>query len=372
MRIGLFVLMAGRQAGGPETYEVELIRALAAIDRRNEYVVYCTTPAAIPAIGVQQHNVRYHVLGPRPRLLGIAAGLPLQLVRDGIDFFHSTFTPPPFFRTPLVFTMHCFSNFAHPEYYPRLVAFRLNSLMRIGLRRAASVLCVSESVRDSVHQTFGVPHERLAVSYNGVGSHFFRTPPDVAQRTVAERFGIDYPYLLYVGKLQARKNVIRLIRAFDVYRRETHSDARLLLAGRRTATAEGIDETIGELGLRDRVVEAGYFKPTDLPVLYSAARMMVFPSLWEGFGIPVVEAMACGTPVVTSNVTSLPEVAGGAALLVDPESIPSIAEAMIRLESSRELRDTLVARGLRRAEAFTWEKCARQTFDAYARLGAAC
>ena len=371
MRIGMFVLMAGRQAGGPETYEVELIRALAAIDRRNEYVVYCTTSAAIPAIGVKQDNVSYRVLGPGPRVLSVAAQLPVQLVRDGIDFFHSTFTPPPFFTTPLVFTMHCFSNFAHPEYYPRLVAWRLNSLMRIGLRKAASVLCVSASVRDAVQQAFGIPPERLAVSYNGVGSQFVHTPATEARRTVAERFGIDYPYVLFVGKLQARKNVIRLVRAYDMYRRDTGSDAKLLLAGRRTATSEGIDETIGELGLRDHVVEAGYFKPADLPALYGGARMMVFPSLWEGFGIPVVEAMACGTPVVTSNVTSLPEVAGGAALLVDPESVESIAASMVRLERSGELRDTLVAKGLQRARAFTWQNCAQQTYEAYARLGAA-
>ncbi len=367
----MFVLMAGRQAGGPETYEVELIRALATIDRQNEYVVYCTTPAAIPAIGVRQDNVRYHVLGPGPRPLSIAAGLPARLFRDGIDFFHSTFTPPPFFSTPLVFTMHCFSNFAHPEYYPRLVAWRLNGLMRIGLRRAASVLCVSESVRDAVRQAFDVPAERLVVSYNGVGRQFVQTRPETAREIVRTRFGIDHPYVLFVGKLQARKNVVRLIRAFDAYRRDTNSDAKLVLAGRRTATSEGIDETIEELGLRDHVVEAGYFTPADLPALYSAARMMVFPSLWEGFGIPVVEAMACGTPVVTSTVTSLPEVAGGAALLVDPESVASISDAMIRLDASPDLRASLVARGLERARAFTWQNCAAQTLSAYARVGAA-
>jgi glycosyltransferase involved in cell wall biosynthesis len=366
MRIGIFVLMAGREAGGPETYEVELIRALAAIDRHNEYVVYCTTPAAIPAIGVTQENVTYRVLGPALRAIAVAVTLPALLVRDGIDFFHSTFTPPPFFTKELVFTMHCMSNFAHPEFYPPLVAWRLNQLMKVALRRAARVLCVSENVRDDVRTQFGVPAERLAVAYNGVGSHFVRTAPDQARRVVAERFGIDYPYVLFVGKLQARKNVVRLIRAFARFKHETRSDAKLLLAGKKTATSEGIDETIAELGLGDHVVQAGYFKPTDLPIVYSAAEQFVFPSLWEGFGIPVVEAMACGAPVVTSTVTSLPEVAGGAAVLVDPMSVDSIAGAMARIHGSADLRRDLVARGLARAEHFTWRNCARATLDAYA------
>jgi glycosyltransferase involved in cell wall biosynthesis len=367
MRIGLFVLMAGREAGGPETYEVELIRALASIDQQNEYVVYCTTPRAISAIGVMQDNVRYRLLHPVSRAMSVAVQLPVLLVRDAVDVFHATFTPPPVFTKPLAFTMHCFSNFAHPEFYPRLVAWRLNGLMRIALRRAACVLCVSQSVRTAIVDAFAVSEARTAVAYNGVGSHFVPTEPERARAVVAARFGMDFPYLLFVGKLQARKNVVRLIRAYAAYRQETRSDAKLLLAGKRTATAEGIDDVIAELGLREDVIEAGYFQPADLPVLYSAARMFVFPSLWEGFGIPVVEAMACGTPVVTSNVTSLPEIAGDAAVLVNPESVESITDGMVRAEVP-SLRQQLIASGLKRSQAFTWPNCARATLDAYARL----
>jgi glycosyltransferase involved in cell wall biosynthesis len=366
MRIGIFVLMAGREAGGPETYEVELVRALAAIDRANEYIVYCTTPAAVSAIGVQQDNVGYRVLGPALRAVAVGVTLPALIVRDGIDVLHATFTPPPFFTKQLVFTMHCFSNFAHPEFYSPLVAWRLNQLMKIALRRASRVVCVSQCVRDDVRREFRVPADRLAVAYNGVASHFAPTPPDDARRIVGERFGIDYPYVLFVGKLQARKNVVRLIHAFARFSAETRGDVRLLLAGKKTATSEGIDEAIADTGLGDRVVQAGYFKPTDLPVLYSAARQFVFPSLWEGFGIPVIEAMACGAPVIASDVTSLPEIAGDAALLVDPESVDAIADAMIRLDTNPELRETLIARGLARARAFTWENCARATRDVYA------
>jgi glycosyltransferase involved in cell wall biosynthesis len=371
MRIGIFVLMAGREAGGPETYEVELIRALAALDRRNEYVIYCTTPAAIDAIGVTQENVTYRLLRPSVRAVSVPVTMPMLMVKDGLDFFHATFTPPPFFTKQLVFTMHCFSNFARPDFYSPLVAWRLNQLMKIALKRAAQILCVSGSVLDQVERTFSVPRDRLSVIYNGVGSHFVRTAPDDARRAVKERFGIDYPYVLFVGKLQARKNVRRLIEAYAIYRRETGSDARLLLAGRRNQTGDDLDETIARLGLGDHVVQAGYFRPTDLPALYSGARLFAFPSLFEGFGIPVVEAMACGTPVVTSTVTSLPEVAGDAAVLVDPTSVEGIAEGMVRVERSPDLRADLIARGLTRAQQFTWQHCARSTLQAYERMSAA-
>ncbi len=371
MRIGIFVLMAGREAGGPETYEVELIRALARIDRRNEYIVYCTTPAAVDAIDVVQDNVTYRVLRPAVRAVSVSLTLPWRTIADGIDALHATFTPPPVFTRPLVFTMHCFSNFARPDFYSPLVAWRLNQLMKIGLKRAAQVLCVSGSVRDEVRRAFGVPDDRLSVVHNGVGAHFVRTPADEARRTVRDRFGIDYPYVLFVGKLQARKNVRRLVEAFAIYRRETGSPARLLLAGKANQTGDGLDDVIARLGLRDHVVQAGYFRQADLPLLYSAARQFAFPSLFEGFGIPVIEAMACGTPVVTSTVTSLPEVAGDAAVLVDPTSVEAIAEGMVRIERSPALRDDLIARGLARARHFTWAQCARATLDAYERLAAA-
>jgi glycosyltransferase involved in cell wall biosynthesis len=371
MRIGLFVLMAGREAGGPETYEVELIRALAALDARNEYVVYCTNRSAIDAIGVVQDNVTYRLLRPSIRALSVSLTMPALMVKDGLDFFHATFTPPPLFTKPLVFTMHCFSNFARPDFYSPLVAWRLNRLMTIGLKRASQVLCVSGTVADEVERVFGVSRERMSVVYNGVGSHFVPTPPDDARRIVAERYGIDYPYVLFVGKLQARKNVRRLIEAYAIYRRETGSDARLLLAGKPNQTDDDLDSAITRLGLQDLVVRAGYFRPTDLPALYSGARLFAFPSLFEGFGIPVVEAMACGTPVVTSTATSLPEVAGGAAVLVDPMSVEAIAEGMTRIERSPQLRTELIERGFARAREFTWRHCARATLDAYERVDAA-
>jgi glycosyltransferase involved in cell wall biosynthesis len=374
MRIGIFVLATGRSAGGPETYEVELIRALARIDRSNEYVIYCTAQSGVDAIGVNAENVAYRVLRPNSRILSVAFTLPALLRKDGIDFFHCTYAPPPWPTRPFVFTVHCLSNFTRPEFYPNAIRWRLNALHRIGLRQARSILCVSEFVQSYLRDVLKVDTGRMTRVYNGVGREFHVAPHEEARESLRQRLGIDYPYLLYVGKLQARKNLIRAIRAYAQYRQEAKSDAKLILAGKRVETAEGIDETIRELGLEREVIRLGYVAPpsadptSPLPCLYRAARMFVFPSLYEGFGIPVIEAMACGTPVITSNVTSLPEVAGDAAEIVDPNSVEEIAAAMVRIERSASVRETLIRKGLERAKEFTWERCAQATLAAYARM----
>ena len=368
MRIGVLVLMAGREAGGPETYEVETLRALAALDRVNEYVVYCTGPEAPAAIGITQDNFRYHVLAPRARALSLTLTLPAQVLRDGVDFLHSTFTPPPLAVGPELLTMHCLSSFVHPEFYSPLIAWRLNSLLRLGMRRARCVLCVSQTTADDVHQRFGVERERLAVAYNGVSPRFAPVPIEIATRRIRDELRIDGPYALFVGKLEPRKNVLRLLEAFAQFRRDTRSDTKLLLAGNRTAVTPAIEQQIARLDIADAVVQPGYVPSELLTTLYSAARMFLLPSLWEGFGIPIVEAMACGTPVLTSSVTCLPEIAGDAAVIVDPYSVDSIAEGIARLDASPELRQTLTERGFHRAKLFTWENAARDTLAAYQRV----
>jgi glycosyltransferase involved in cell wall biosynthesis len=365
MRFGTFVVMAGRQAGGPETYEHRLVRALAALDRKNEFHIFCYSRSAADSFALAQENVRFHVLRPGPRWLSTLATLPLQMRAAGVDLLHATFVPPLLSPAPYVFTMHCFSNFVHPEFYHPVVRWRLNGLIRRGLDRARVVLCVSRTVRDLVAETFKSPEERLAVVYNGVGDDFHPVEPALARDVLARRYGITGPYALFVGQLKARKNIKRILEAFARFRLDTRSDLRLVLAGRRDWSAAGMDEIIDRERLRPHVIELGHLRHEDLAVLYSGARMFVFPSLWEGFGIPVIEAMACGTPVITSDDSCLPEIAGGAALLVDPTSVEAIAEAMERVDSDESLREGLRAKGLERARFFSWRRTAEQTLAAY-------
>jgi glycosyltransferase involved in cell wall biosynthesis len=198
-----------------------------------------------------------------------------------------------------------------------------------------------------------------------VGEDFQPIEPALARRTLADNYGIVEPYALFVGQLKARKNIARILEAFARFRLESRSELRLVLAGRRDWSSAGMDEVIDRWKLRGQVIELGHLAHPDLAVLYSGARMLVFPSLWEGFGIPVIEAMACGTPVITSNNSCLPEIAGDAALLVDPYSVEAIAEAIYRLDTDAALRQTLREKGLQRARAFSWRRTAEQTLAAY-------
>jgi glycosyltransferase involved in cell wall biosynthesis len=364
MRVGFLPLAAGRQAGGPETYEVQLIRALARLDHVHEYFLYCPDQATVDAIGVKQANFVYRILRPAFRPLSIALTLPVLLRKDSIDLFHATYVPPPFVGKKMVFTMHGMVNFLHPEFFPRLVLWRLNPLMKIGLRRASLIFCVSNHVREQVHQLLGIPRSRLVVSYLGRGPEFTPIPLAQARAWLAERLKIDFPYFLYVGKSHPVKNLDRVIRAYAEYRRQVRCDIRLVLVGSRTSTTSE-RALIQALGLEDWVIQAPYLTASELPMLYSAAELFLFPSLFESFGLPVVEAMACGTAVLTSNVACLPEITDGAALLVDPYSVTQIAEGIHRLQSSPDLRATLIARGLSRVQAFSWDTCARIALAAY-------
>jgi len=258
--------------------------------------------------------------------------------------------------------------FEHPEFYPSFIRWRLNHLIRTGLRSAKRVLCVSETVKNIIADRFKLPHERMLVSYNAVSSRFRFA--EIASRSpvLEQKYGIQGPYVLYVGKLQACKNIVRILEAFHTFLGETKSDMKLVLVGRRTWTSSGIDETIRRLHLGDRVVELGYIAHDELPEVYRGASMFVFPSLSEGFGLPVLEAMACGVPVVASRVDALPEITGDAALLVDPYSTEDIAGAMYRIYSDDLLHAALRARGLARAKLFSWRRTAEQTLSAYAEM----
>lgn len=365
LNVGIFLVMTGRQAGGPETYERSLVHALARVEAPMAFHTYSLergAPALLPPPGPA---LRHHLLKPSLRVLSTAVSLPLALLRDRIDLLHAPFTPPPLSSRPYVFTHHCFSTFNHPEFYAPHVLLRLNALISRGLRSARRIICVSRCTLELTAELFKLDRSRMHTVYNGVGTQYVPTDPSLARSLMAERHGLHQPYFLYVGKLEARKNIIRLLQAFNDLRHAAGEPVQLVLAGRRTPTSAGIDETIRRLGLQQHVVEMGYVPDADLPLLYAAARGFVFATLWEGFGIPVIEAMASGTPVITSNLSSLPEIAGDAALLVDPYRVDDIAAALLHLWRSPQLAQVLRQRGLINARRFSWDRTAAQTLEVY-------
>jgi glycosyltransferase involved in cell wall biosynthesis len=258
------------------------------------------------------------------------------------------------------------SPITRPDFFAPEVYRRLNPLVRKGLRRARVVLCVSNDALSSTAEITGMDTSRMRVVPHGVDSVFKPIAGDAARAELGDKLGLSEDYLLYVGKIMARKNIVRTIEAYAKFIAATGANTQLVLAGKRLYDTSDVDETIARLGLGGRVVELGYVPDVLLPILYAGAKAFVYATLWEGFGLPLLEAMASGAPVIASNVTSTPEIAGNAALLVDPYQVDEIAAAMIKLHTDESLRDSLVRAGFERCKAFTWDNTARLTIDAYA------
>ncbi len=367
-RIGFLILKASTGAGGLETYETEIVRAVARADSHNEYHIVCADPVDPTVFGIDQPNVTLHRLRPRSRVIGLAASFPMLAGHLQLDVFHVTFVPPIWSPCPYVFTAHGPEMFVNPRFYPLAIRLRMNTLIRHAYANAAHILAVSASMRDFLRDRFHVPESRMTVVPNGVNPAFRPIPKADARATVRTRWGIDAPFALFVGRVEPRKNPVRVLEAFALCRERVGPRLRLVIAGDKTWSARDVDATIARLGIGASVDQLGHIAIEELIALYNAAEMLVFPSLWEGFGLPIIEAMACDTPVVTANISSMPEVAGDAAVLVDPMDSGSIAKGMISIMTDPALRDRLRERGLHRAAQFTWDAAARQTIDAYLRV----
>ncbi|MEZ5567195.1 MAG: glycosyltransferase family 1 protein [Halioglobus sp.] len=366
MRIGMFLGSVGSDSGGPERYETELVKHLAAIDKNNQYELLTLFEKG-PERLVQQENMSVRALTPGVRPVSMLTTLPLLMRRLRTDIWHATYVPPPFSPVPYLFTLVCSSMIEHPELFPPAIRLRLIALTRRAIAKSDLIVCISDHIRQVVRERFGVSEDRMAVTHLGASEAFQPLDKQSAQAFVAQTYGIHRPYFLFSGRWEPRKNIVRIIQAFAQFRAESGMDMQLVFSGERTWAAEEADAIIRQHGLQREVVDLGKSPMSELPQLYSGAVALAYPSLWEGFGLPIVESMAAGTPVITSANSSMQEIGGDAALLVDPESVDAIAEAMYSIASSSEVQERLREKGLARAAKFTWRNTAEQTLALYER-----
>lgn len=287
-----------------------------------------------------------------------------MLLGQPYDLYHQMWasTDPAVPSHKLVVSLHDTVSLRWPGHEGKLFK-RIRPL----LQRAAAVVTVSEYSRQTIIENFGVRPERVRVIYNGCDHETFRPEPDeLALEQTQARLGIAPPYLFYIGGQTPRKNLPRLIAAFAQARRMGGLPHSLVLAGPLNPLQSAVAQAIADSGCSANIKLLNYVPDEVVPQLYQGSAALVFPSLHEGFGLPVVEALACGTPVVTSNVTSLPEVAGDAALLVDPESVGEIANGILSVLSENETaRKLRLERGIRQAQQFTWQRCAEAHLEIY-------
>jgi len=258
-----------------------------------------------------------------------------------------------------VVTIHDLGYLHFPETHPARDRRYLDRATRWSAHAARRVIAVSHATRDDLMRLLHIPEAKIAVVPHGVDAAITRPSQDLAV-AVLSRYGITRPYVLALGTVQPRKNLVRLVAAFGAMR-AAGLPHTLVIVGRSGWLANPIHEAVAVHGLTEHVHFTGYVPDVDLPALYAGADVLAFVSLYEGFGLPALEAMAYGTPVVAANTSSLPEVVGGAGLLVDPTDVAAIAAALTRVVSDGALQARLVAAGQSRAVAYTWERCARET-----------
>ncbi len=362
------------QPTGTEHYSRHLIEALIAQDRlvvqgRSRPIrwrLYFNRPPALPSFLADHPHVEHRVI-PFPRLW-THLRLGWEVARHPPDLlFVPAHVLPLWTRPPALVTVHDLGYRYFPEAHPPGQRRYLEWSTRHNARRAAAILADSQATRADLIRHYGTDPDRIVVAYPGLDPTLapVQDPQRIAQ-TLA-RYGIRRPYLLYLGTLQPRKNLVRLVEAFARLRfRLGPSGERglhLVLAGRRGWLYEDLFRRVRTLGLEGQVLFPGYVDDADKAALLSGALAFVFPSLYEGFGFPVLEAQACGTPVICSDRSSLPEVAGNAALLVDPTDVEALVTALYRVATEPRLRATLVERGRTNTRRFSWEACARTVLE---------
>jgi glycosyltransferase involved in cell wall biosynthesis len=344
------------QRTGTEQYSVALIRALMAQETPHRWRLYAPGPPPADLLPLPP-RWEWRTM-PFPRLW-THLRLSWEMVRHRPDvLFVPAHVVPIIHPQATVVTVHDLGYLHFPEAHPALSRRYLDLSTRWSVRAARRVIAVSAATRDDLVAMLSLPASKISIVHHGVRPVVCVSEPDM--RASLERLGMMQPYVLFVGTVQPRKNLQRLIRAFAqvIAAGLPH---RLVIVGRMGWLTESIRAEVASLGPEDRVHFAGYVPDSDLPALYRGADAFAFPSLYEGFGMPVLEALAHGVPVVASNTTSLPEIVGDAGLLVDPLDEAAIGAALVRVLADAPLRARLAVAGPERAAHFSWERCARET-----------
>lgn len=354
--------MVGERETGNESYAVNLLRALTTGWPNDTYQVLTPNVEKLASMIQLPPNAQPAKVWPGWSPLRITLAIPASAWHSKCDVLHmTTYVAPPFSVRPTVVTVHDLSYLVYPQAFSRRVRTMLTTLVPISVRRASRVIAVSEHTKRDLIRFYGLAPDKIAVTPLAPGPNF-RQIPNASELALPK--GLHEPFILAVGNLEPRKNLDRLLQAFGVLVRDGSFGGQLVLVGKGSGGA-GILAKARREGLESKIALTGFIPEPDLVLLYNRANLFVYPSLYEGFGLPPIEAMACGCPVVASAASVLPETLGDAALLVDPDSVNDLARAMSSVLADADLAQRLRQKGIQRAGRLTWHQTAARTHSVY-------
>lgn len=367
MRIGIDARLVYYSRAGIGQYIMRLAKALADLEASQDEFILLQSRKD-PTQVVNGRNFSRVSLWTPSHHWAEQTALRLEIGRLRLDLLHSPDFIPPFQRNcKSVITVHDLAFLLYPHFLTKEAA-RYYGQIDQAVRYTDHIIAVSESTRQDTIKLLGVPERKITVIHEAANPIYQPMDSDEAHRQVTEIYGIDQEYLLFVSTIEPRKNLPGLLQAYRKLVDDYKRPERLVLAGSRGWLSEEVYDMVETLRLDDHVRFLGRVPSEHLVYLYNAARLLVHPSFYEGFGLPPLEAMTCGTPTIVSNVSALPEVVGDAAILINPHDIDGLTVAMWRVLTDGDLRASLIAKGLKRAKMFSWKRAARETLDVYHRV----
>jgi glycosyltransferase involved in cell wall biosynthesis len=349
----------------------ELIKHLSLIDNKNEYYIYFSSQTNINNNRFDNRNFHPVLLSVGVYTISEQMFLPLHIIKDRLDIYHSpsSLVVPMIHPCKLVITVHDLMLKLNPQFISSVSASIYFNIMNWwALRSADKIITISEFTNNEIISLYPGYKRKITVIHNGVSDLFMPVNDAEKIKRIKAGFGIKADYILYLGTYKKHKNLIALVKAYSELPEDIKDGHQLLIIGKRDVRYPEVPDMVRELRLENRVVFRDYIEDSDLPTLYSGADLFVLPSVYEGFGLPVIEAMACGTPVVASRIPVLSEITGGSALLVDPHNIQEMKDSICKILSDKQLSESLSGKGLQQAKRFSWFEAAEKVKEIYESL----
>jgi glycosyltransferase involved in cell wall biosynthesis len=371
MKIGIVTDFVDGNLGGIGTYTHNLVQQLNEIDKSNKYYLVHGESKDIQIYKTNEEIFvkKYFFRGSGYIWRYFSAPLKLKSMKQ-LDIVHDTYEIGTLsFKAPFkkIITVHDLSPFLFPDTFSSRAVLLHKLLFSKTLQSVDKIITVSECSKRDLVTYFNVPEDKIKVIFNGVDTKFKPLNKDEVNEFL-KKYNLNFPFILFVGTLEPRKNLPALFKAYYQLKNK-NINHKLVIAGKKGWKYQDIFETVNKLNLNNDIIFTDYIPENDLPALYNAADVFVYPSIYEGFGLPPLEAMACGTPVVTSNISSLPEVVGNAGITVDPKDIDMLATALYEALTNDSLMKEMTKKGLERAKLFSWKSCAVETLKVYEEIG---